>query len=115
MYGSLYEALRRNVRALHPEMDRWMVVEGYGKVLGREGVPLAVRELAIVGLLSVLDAPVQLRSHLRGALAVGASEDEVDDSLGLVSDFMTAEAADRARACWDEVRERHREIGRAHV
>ena len=38
VYGGQYEGLRRNVRDLHPDMERWMVVEGYGKVLGRPGL-----------------------------------------------------------------------------
>jgi 4-carboxymuconolactone decarboxylase len=35
VYGGQYPRLRENVRDLHPDMERWMVEEGYGKVLGR--------------------------------------------------------------------------------
>src|SRR5438105_14883037 len=33
VYGAAYERLRQNIRALHPLLDEWMVVDGYGKVL----------------------------------------------------------------------------------
>ena len=29
MYGATYERLRHNIRALHPALDAWMIVEGY--------------------------------------------------------------------------------------
>ena len=106
VYGSRYEDLRKGVAALHPDIDRWMVEDGYGKVLGREELPLKARELAIVGLLAVLDTPVQLYSHLRGALAVGASTAEVQEGLESVKEFMDPATADRAFECWVRVRDR---------
>ena len=106
VYGSSYQDLRRNVAALHPQIERWMIEDGYGKVLGRDRVSLDVRELCIVGLLAVLDAPAQLHSHLRGALAVGASASDVEEALDSVSGLMSATAAERASACWSRTRRR---------
>lgn len=77
VYGSKYEALRRNVRRLHPDLDRWMVAEGYGKVLARPALDLDVREICIVAMLVVLGARRQLRSHLQGALNAGVEPDEL--------------------------------------
>ncbi len=54
VYGGAYGGLRNNVRALHPDLERWMVEEGYGKVLGREGLDLAERELCVVAMLAAL-------------------------------------------------------------
>jgi len=81
VYGGQYEGLRRNVRALHPDMERWMVVEGYGKVLGRPQLDLPTRELCIVALLAALGMPRQLHSHLRGALNAGATLEEVGGAM----------------------------------
>src|SRR5881628_329820 len=44
VYGDHYEKLRENIRALHPALDEWMIVDGYGKVLSRPGVDLRTRE-----------------------------------------------------------------------
>lgn len=81
VYGSAYEGLRENVRRLHPALDRWMVTEGYGKVLSRPGLEPVVRELCIVALLAVTGGEPQLHSHLRGALRLGAEAAEVEAAL----------------------------------
>lgn len=83
VYGSQYEGLRRNVERLHPELDSWMVTDGYGKVLGRPGLALERRELLIVVMLAVQGPWVerQLYSHLRGALRAGAPVPRVEAAL----------------------------------
>lgn len=106
VYGGQYERLRANVRALHPDMERWMVAEGYGRVLGRPGLGLAMRELCIVALLAVVEAPTQLYSHLRGALNVGATPTAVEAALEEAFRVSGPGAARRARETWDEVRAR---------
>jgi len=111
VYGGQYEGLRRNVRALHPDMERWMVVEGYGKVLGRTGLPLAVRELCVAALLAVLGAPRQLHSHLRGALNAGATKGEVEEALKLAARHMSVEGRAEARGVWTQVQERWLRVG----
>lgn len=106
VYGGQYPALRENVRKLHPELERWMVVEGYGKVLGRPGLALPVRELCIAAILAVLETPRQLYSHLRGALNAGAAAAEVEAALEIAASFATAEAARSAAEIWREVADR---------
>lgn len=106
VYGGQYEGLRANVRRLHPDMERWMVEEGYGKVLGRPGLGLRDRELCIVALLAVLDTPRQLHSHLRGALNVGTPPREVAEALDTALELAAPGAAARARDTWAAVRDR---------
>lgn len=107
VYGRAYEKLRANVRRVHPAMDRWMIGEGYGKVLSRPGLDLGTRELCIVAILAATRWEAQLHSHLRGALHAGCTREEVEGALreGL------ARAADagwtaRARRLWERVRAR---------
>lgn len=106
VYGDAYGALRERIGELSPEMDGWMVVEGYGRVLGREGLLLWRRECCIAAILMVLGTVPQLRSHLRGALRTGTPpetlEAVVEDVLGLVP----RERRDRAVSVWTEVRSR---------
>ena len=106
VYAGQYEGLRDNIRALHPDMERWMVVEGYGKVLGRPGLELERRELCIAALLAVLGAPTQLYSHLRGALNAGAPRQAVEEAVELACREADQEAAREARTVWERVRSR---------
>lgn len=109
VYSGQYERLRENVRALHPDLEEWMVVEGYGKVLGRPGLSLVMRELCIVATLAVTGASKQLYSHLRGALNVGAAPADVDAALAEAERFLENEGRTRAAALWEKVQRRHAE------
>jgi 4-carboxymuconolactone decarboxylase len=81
VYGTAYEALLATMGRISPDLARWMVVEGYGKVLSRPGLDAITRELTAVAALLVLSVPDQLRAHLRGALLVGASPAAVESTL----------------------------------
>lgn len=81
VYGSMYDKLRENISVLHPALDSWMVVEGYGKVLSRPGLDLPRRELCIVAACVASGQERQLHSHLRGALNVGVAPSVVRESL----------------------------------
>jgi 4-carboxymuconolactone decarboxylase len=106
VYGSAFDALQRNVQALHAELGEWMLEEGYGKVLGRPGLPLVVRELCIVGLLAAQSAPRQLFSHLRGAHNAGATAEEIDAALDAIAGLLPIERSAAAWSVWQEVRAR---------
>ena len=81
VYGRMYDKLRENIDALHPALDSWMIVEGYGKVLSRPGLDLARRELCIVAACVASGQERQLHSHLHGALNVGVAPSVVRDAL----------------------------------
>jgi 4-carboxymuconolactone decarboxylase len=106
VYGGQYSRLRENVARLHPDLEAWMLTEGYGKVLGRPGLELRVRELCVAALLAGLDAAPQLRSHLRGALHVGATVAEVEEALVLAGGVLPPDRLAVARVVWDDVRRR---------
>lgn len=110
VYGETYGALRENVAALHPALERWMILEGYGKVLARPGLDLVARELCVVALLAAAGREPQLHSHLRGALRVGAGEEEVTRALeaGLAAAGGPGGWAREARELWDRIRRRGR-------
>lgn len=108
VYGAQYERLRERVAGLHPDLEAWMLEEGYGKVLGRPGLALGVRELCVVATLVPQDAPAQLRSHLRGALNVGVAAEDVAEALEIACRFAAPARADAARGVWAQVLERWR-------
>lgn len=97
VYGPTYEALRRHVARLHPALDAWMLVDGYGKVLSRAGLPLVVRERCIVAVCAAADQRPQLGSHLRGARRTGASIAQLEATLDAIDDLAPADALATAR------------------
>ena len=103
VYGPFYEKLRNNIRALHPALDAWMIVEGYGKVLSRPALDLARRELCIVAACAASRQDRQLHSHLHGALHAGASESAISDTLSAISTMVSPDDAARYRLLWAKV------------
>lgn len=65
------------MKGFHPDLADWILEEGYGRVLSRGVLSIRERELIIVAVLSALRLPLQLESHLRGALRVGATPRDV--------------------------------------
>jgi 4-carboxymuconolactone decarboxylase len=105
VYAGQYDRLRANIARLHPDMERWMLEEGYGKVLGRPALDLKVRELCIVSVLVGLDAPQQLYSHLRGALNVGATTEEVETTVEIACTQASLAAKETARKVWKDLKD----------
>ena len=105
VYGDNYRKLRDHVRALHPAVDDWMIVEGYGRTLGRPGLDLMRRELCTVAQTAILDTERQLHSHLRGALNAGADPMQVDAVLSVVNPMISFDAWRKVKELWRSVRD----------
>ena len=97
VYDGMYEKLRLNVRDLHPALDSWMVVDGYGKVLSRPGLDLSRRELCIVAACAAMGQDRQLHSHLRGALNVGVDPAVLGEVLDAIAGLVGPERTRSAR------------------
>jgi len=106
VYGRTYHKLLVNLRGLHPALEALVVVDAYGKLIGRGGLDLKRRELCTIAEIAVLDTPRQLHAHLRGALNTGATPEEIEDVLALVEADVGAEHALRVWALWADVRGR---------
>ena len=105
IYGANYEKLRRNLAAMHPALDEWIVTEGYGRAISRPGLDLLRRELCAIAMLVPQGVPRQLHSHLRGALNAGAAPADVEATLDVVaSKGMTGARMEAARRLWGEMR-----------
>jgi alkylhydroperoxidase/carboxymuconolactone decarboxylase family protein YurZ len=96
IYGEAFTPLKNRVESMAPEVFRWMIVEGYGKVLSRPGLSLIDRELCIVSSLMVENREQQLYSHLRGALNVDAPLELVETVIDDIA-FGTPDGAFTAR------------------
>ncbi len=103
VYGKNYEKLRKNIRALHPALDDWMIVEGYGKVLSRPGLDLQRRELCIIAACVAAGQDRQLHSHLHGALNAGVPTPVVSAALACLEGVVDAANLNRAQMLWARV------------
>jgi alkylhydroperoxidase/carboxymuconolactone decarboxylase family protein YurZ len=91
--GVVLEVLGRR----HPEFRDCVLVDAYGKVMGRRGLSAAERECLAVALLAALDLPRQQVPHVRGALRCGARPAGVSAALDAVADLAPEEAVRFAR------------------
>ena len=89
VYGEMYQKLRSNIRELHPALDEWMIIDGYGKVLSRPYVDLRTRELCIVAACATSGQQRQLHSHLHGALNAGSTAGEIGAVLDALNDLIS--------------------------
>jgi 4-carboxymuconolactone decarboxylase len=103
IYGPRYDKLREVMGRISPDLGRWMILEGYGKVLSRPALGSRDRELIAVAALVPLDVPDQLRAHLRGAWNVGASDAEILGTLEVAASLLP-DALDPARAVYTQAR-----------
>ena len=103
VYGPMYEKLRANVFELHPALDGMMVMDGYGKVLGRPGLDLPRRELCIVAACAATGQDRQLHSHLHGALNVGVPVAVLISALDALTPTLGPERARSVRLLLDRV------------
>lgn len=106
VYGRAYHKLLLNLRALHPALEDLVLVDAYGKVIGRPGLDLKRRELTTVAAIAVLGATEQLHSHLRGALNTGAAPEEIEAVLDLIAGDLDPEGRRRAHEQWADVKGR---------
>lgn len=103
VYGESYEKLRQNICELHPALDEWMIVDGYGKVLSRPGVDLRTRELCVVAACAVTGQQRQLHSHLHGALNSGSSPGEIASVFDALGDLISRDDLARYRQLLQKV------------
>jgi 4-carboxymuconolactone decarboxylase len=107
VYGRTFHKLMLNLRALHPAVEPLVVVDAYGKILGRPGLDSKRRELCTLAAIAMQNAPRQLHAHLRGALNTGSSREDVDAVLAVVEMDLTKERALKLWEMWSDVRERN--------
>ena len=106
VYGRTYHKLLVNLRGLHPALEALVVVDAYGKILGRPGLDAARRELCTLAAITMLTTPRQLHAHLRGALNVGWKREDVDAVLVLAEQDLGPQRALKLWEQWADVRER---------
>jgi alkylhydroperoxidase/carboxymuconolactone decarboxylase family protein YurZ len=79
IYGRAESKVRSRIASFHPLLEDWVIQFGYGQVLSNPGPDLRERELCAIGVLTGGGQGTEplLISHIRGALRVGATAEEV--------------------------------------
>lgn len=73
-----YKNLKENLEDIAPDLARFVAEFAYGDIYTRPGLDSKSREIATVAALTALgNAPLQLQSHIEGALNSGCSREEV--------------------------------------
>ncbi|MEO3434536.1 carboxymuconolactone decarboxylase family protein [Inquilinus sp. CAU 1745] len=80
--GTAGEAVIASLADLAPDLGRYIIEFGFGDVYSRPGLDLKTRELATVAALTVMgNARPQLEVHLAAALNVGATREEIVETI----------------------------------
>jgi len=96
IYGDRFDRLQAMIEGLHPSLARWMIVEGYGKVLGRDGLPRDLREILVVSVLTSQGVWRQLRSHLLGGLHLGVTREALREIVIQLRPFISPDQVEKA-------------------
>ncbi|WP_394649825.1 carboxymuconolactone decarboxylase family protein [uncultured Deinococcus sp.] len=81
VFGAQEDRILARLAALDPDLMAYVRDFAYDTVYERPGLDLKTRELMACALLTSLGSPPELRTHLRGALRAGATEQEVREAL----------------------------------
>ena len=88
IWGTQAQRVAEALAAADPDLAELITRVAYDEVFARPALDLRTRELLAVALLASLGATDQLPTHLRGALLVGASEEELRETLIHASMFV---------------------------
>ena len=78
MFGTGVDSSLKGLAATSPDLARYLVEFPFGDVYPRSGLDLKTREMLTVAALTVLGYPQgELKEHIRGALNVGCTRDEI--------------------------------------
>ena len=89
-----YKNLEKALEDIAPDMARYVAEFPYGDIYTRPGLDLKTRELVTVASITTLgSAPLQLESHIHGALNVGCTPQEIIEviiQMAVYAGFPTA-------------------------
>ena len=78
IFGPGIESVLQGLAAASPDLARCLVEFPFGDIYPRPGLDLKTREMLTVAALTVLGYPqAELKDHIRGAMNVGCTSDEI--------------------------------------
>ncbi len=78
IHGPVAKATRESLKDISPELSRFVTEWAFGEIYTRPGLDLKTRQmLTVASLVTLGNAPLQLKSHIKGALNVGCTQQEI--------------------------------------
>ena len=78
MFGPGIDSALKTLAAISPDLQRCLVEFPFGEIYPRSGLDAKTRGMLTVAALTVLGyAQAELKDHIRGALNVGCTRDEI--------------------------------------
>ncbi len=82
IHGPVAKATVESLKDVSPELGKFVTEFAFGDVYSRPGLDLKTRQLLTIASLTTLgNAPLQLKSHIKGALNVGCTQQEIVEVL----------------------------------
>ncbi len=82
IHGPVAKATLESVKDIAPELGQFVTEFAFGDIYSRPGLDLKTRQLVTIASLTTLgNAPLQLKSHIKGALNVGCTKQEIVEVL----------------------------------
>ncbi|MGZ7049667.1 MAG: carboxymuconolactone decarboxylase family protein [Methanobacterium sp.] len=82
MNPNSYKQLAENLEDIAPDLARFVAEFPYGDIYSRPGLDLKTRELITIAAITALNtSPIQLKSHIKGALNIGCTREEIVEVL----------------------------------
>ena len=81
IYGKNDEAVRAMLRGYHQELHDFVIEAAYSRILTRPQLPAKTRELLAISVLAAQGQQRQFAGHTRGARNLGATKEELRESL----------------------------------
>jgi 4-carboxymuconolactone decarboxylase len=88
IFGQQHDRIFERLAGLDPDLAAYIQNFAYDTVYERPGLDLKTKELLACTLLLSLGSPDELKTHLRGAMRAGASEQEVRETLLFAAPFV---------------------------
>ncbi|MFN7972245.1 MAG: carboxymuconolactone decarboxylase family protein [Acidobacteriota bacterium] len=110
VYGGNLPAILARIRSFDPALCRLVIEVPYGELYQRRGLSLPLKELAACVLLAIQGRKRELHGHLKGALRVGVSREQLRQAIAisrhLIADAVAIapERADHALALLERIR-----------
>ena len=85
IWGQAKAAIERRLTRLDPDLERYVREFAYGEIYARSnqpgGLEPKVQEWLAIVMLAALGSPGEIKTHLRGAINAGATEQELREVI----------------------------------